>query len=47
MLVTTGAIATGVCRGIALHPRLPRGAALRQAWTAAMAITGGLLLTIR
>lgn len=47
MLITTGAIATGVCRGIALHPRLLRGAALRQAWTAALAVTGALLLLLR
>jgi len=47
MLVTTGAIATSVCRGIALHPRLLRGTALRQAWTAALAITGALLLLLR
>jgi hypothetical protein len=47
MLVTTGAMATGVCRGVAMHPRLLSGAALRQAWTAALAITGVLLMAFR
>ena len=47
MLVTTGAIATGVCRGIAMHPRLMNGAALRRAWTAALAVTGVLLMMLR
>lgn len=47
MLVTTGAIATGVCRGIALQPRLPGEAALRRLWTAALAATGMLLMMLR
>jgi hypothetical protein len=47
MLVTTGVIATGVCRGVALHPRLLSGAAPRQAWTAALAVTGVLLMALR
>jgi hypothetical protein len=47
MLVTTGAIATGVCRGVTMHPRLLSGAALRHAWTAALAVTGVLLMTLR
>lgn len=47
MLVTTGAIATGVCRGLALHPGLLSGAALRHAWTAMQAVTGVLLIVIR
>jgi hypothetical protein len=47
MLVTTGAIATGLCRGIALHPRLLGGAGLRHAWTAALSVTGMLLMTLR
>jgi hypothetical protein len=47
MLVTTGVMATGVCRGVARHPRLLSGAALRQAWTAALAITGVLLMALR
>jgi hypothetical protein len=47
MLVTTGVMATGVCRGVAMHPRLLSGAALRPAWTAALAITGVLLMAFR
>lgn len=44
MLVTTGVIATGVCRGVAMHPRPSSGTAARRAWTAALAVTGVLLL---
>jgi hypothetical protein len=44
MLVTTGIIAAGVCRGVAMHPRLLSGTAPRQAWTAALAITGVLVM---
>lgn len=47
MLVTTGVIATGVCRGVNMHPRLLSGAALPHAWTAALAVTGVLLMTLR
>ena len=47
MLVTTGVIATGVCRGIARHPRLLSGAAPRHAWTAMLTITGVLLMALR
>lgn len=47
MLLTTGAIASGVCRGLALRPRLPGGMALRRAWPAALAITGVLLMVPR
>ena len=47
MLVTTGAIATGVCRGLALHPGLLSGAAPRHAWTAMQAVTGVLLIVLR
>lgn len=47
MLVTTGVIATGVCCGIAMHPRLLSGRPPRQAWTAALAVTGVLLLALR
>jgi hypothetical protein len=47
MLVTTGVIATGVCRGVALHPRLLSGTAPRQAWTATLAVTGVLLMALR
>lgn len=47
MLVTTGVIATGVCRGVALWPRLLSGAAARQTWTAALVVTGVLLIAFR
>jgi hypothetical protein len=47
MLVTTGVIATGVCRGVAMHPRLLSGTAARHAWTAALAVTGVLLMALR
>lgn len=47
MLVTTGVIATGVCRGVAMHPRLLDGTSLRHAWTAALAATGVLLMALR
>jgi len=46
MLVTTGVIATGVCRGVARHPLLLSGTVPRQAWTAALAITGVLLMAL-
>jgi len=47
MLVTTGVIATGVCRGIAKHPRLLSGTAPHHAWTAALAVIGVLLMVLR
>ncbi len=47
MLVTTGVIATAVCRGVAMHPRLRSGTAPCQAWTAALAVTGMLLMALR
>jgi hypothetical protein len=47
MLVTTGVVATGVCRGVAMHPRLLSGTAPHPAWTAAMAVTGVLLMALR
>lgn len=47
MLATTGLIASGVCRGLARHPRLTSGTMPRQAWTAALAITGVLLIALR
>ena len=47
MLATTGVIAAGVCRGVAMHPRLLSGKAPRQAWTAALAVTGVLLMALR
>ncbi|HSW21524.1 MAG TPA: hypothetical protein VLJ62_02050, partial [Burkholderiaceae bacterium] len=46
MLVTTGVVATVVARGVALHPRLSGGAVPRQAWTAALAVTGVLLMLL-
>lgn len=47
MLVTTGVIATGVCRGAAMHPRLLGGTVPGQVWTATLAVTGVLLLVLR
>lgn len=47
MLVTTAVIATGVCRGVAMHPRLLSGTTQRQVWTAALASTGVLLMALR
>ena len=44
MLVTTGIIAAGVCRGVAMHPRLLSDTVPRQAWTAALAVTGVLVM---
>jgi hypothetical protein len=46
MLATTGFIATGVCRGVASHPRMRVGALARRAWTAALLVTGALLVAI-
>ncbi|MBS75407.1 hypothetical protein [Variovorax sp.] len=47
MLLATGLIATGVCRGIARHPRWLEGQALKRGWTAALAATGLLLIALR
>ena len=47
MLVTTGVIATGVCRSVAMRPRLLSGTAPRQACTAALAVSGALLMALR
>jgi len=47
MLVTTGVIATGICRGVGMLPHLPSGTASRQAWTTALAVTGALLVAFR
>ncbi|QSX73991.1 hypothetical protein HIV01_012265 [Lysobacter arenosi] len=47
MLLTTGAIANGVCRGIAMFPALLTGTAPRNAWTAALAVAGAALLLWR
>lgn len=44
MLLTTGVIASGVCRGASKHPHLLGGTAARQVWTAALALTGLLLM---
>ena len=45
--LTTGAIASGVCRGVARHPHLLSGTAPHHAWTAALAVTGLLLVASR
>src|SRR5262245_11142780 len=47
MLATTGVIATGVYRGVAMHPRLSSRPVARQAWTAALAVTGVVLMVMR
>ena len=47
MLLTTGVIATGVCRGVAMHPRLLSGTAAQRAWTVMLAVTGVLLMALR
>lgn len=47
MLVTTGVIATGVCRSVAMHPRLASSTAARQAGTAALAVSCVLLMALR
>jgi len=47
MLVVTGAIATGVCRGFARHPVMSNGATLQRGWTAALGVTGVMLIALR
>ena len=47
MLVTTGAIATGVCCGVAVHAKVLGGKVPRYAWTATLAVTGVLLVALR
>jgi hypothetical protein len=47
MLATTGVVATGVCRGVAMRPRLLGGTAPHQAWNAVLAVTGVLLMAFR
>ncbi|MGO4260992.1 hypothetical protein [Lysobacter sp. TAB13] len=47
MLLTTGTIAIGVCRGLSLHPRLRSGAVPRHLWTAAQVVTGVALIAFR
>jgi hypothetical protein len=44
MLLATGAVASGVCRSASKHPHLLSGTAARQVWTAALAVTGLLLM---
>lgn len=44
MLVTTGVVASGVCHGVTRRPQLLRGKALHKLWTAALAVTGLLLV---
>lgn len=44
MLVTTGLVATGICRGLAMQPRLLGGPLPRRAWTVVLAVTGLVLL---
>ena len=47
MLVATGVAASGVCRGVVMHPRLLNGNAQRRAWTATLAVTGVALIALR
>jgi hypothetical protein len=47
MLATTGLIATGVCRGMARHASLSSSTVHRQAGTAALALTGALMVVLR
>jgi hypothetical protein len=47
MLGTTGVVAGGVCHGIVKCPAMMGGDAGRHAWTAALGITGGLLIALR
>lgn len=47
MLGMTGAIASIVCRGVAMTPGLWTGAAARNSWTAALALAGAALLLLR
>lgn len=47
MLATTGIIATGVCRGVAMHPCPLNGSVPCHVWTAALAATGVLLIALR
>ncbi len=47
MLVTTGVIATRVCRGVAALERRLRETTLRRTWIAALAATGAPLMVLR
>lgn len=44
MLATTSLVAAAVCRGLARRPRLMVGPASERAWTAALGVSGALLL---
>ncbi len=46
MLATTGAVAAGVCRGVAMHPRLLSSPAAHRSCTAALAVMGVLLMAL-
>ena len=46
MLLSAGLLVTGVCRGLALHPRLLHGTTARRAWIAALALTGAGLMAL-
>jgi hypothetical protein len=46
-LATTGIMAAGVCRGVATQPSLLSGTLSRHTWTAALAVTGVLLVVLR
>jgi hypothetical protein len=46
MLIAAGGIASAVCRGAAMGPRLLHGTVPRQAWTAMLGATGVLLVVL-
>ena len=46
MLLAAGVIATGVWRGLAVHPQWRSGAAPRHAWTAVLGFTGLVLMAL-
>ncbi len=47
MLITTGTVASSVCRGVAMLPGVLTGTAPRNAWTAALAVAGVVLVLQR
>jgi len=47
MLATTGLVASGACRAVALQPRLLSGSGPRRAWTLVLAVTGVALMVWR
>ena len=47
MLITTGLIASGVCRGVSKCPQVLSGVWPRQVWTAALAVNGMVLMALR